>query len=133
MPSQTTARDPQQYAFIRKLRKFLHFSSFMETGPPVLNEQPRDPLDFQAPSPLHSIYSSSSHATQGRSRTDRRKSSRRTLASSTNMSPSTTPISSRTSPPTRSPVHPGIVDVPLAQGLSVRSVVLSDFYGGPML
>ncbi|OAX35214.1 hypothetical protein K503DRAFT_802991 [Rhizopogon vinicolor AM-OR11-026] len=40
-------RDPQQHVLLRHLRKFLRSSSLTEAVPPVLNEQPRDPLDSQ--------------------------------------------------------------------------------------
>ncbi|KAJ8591231.1 WD40 repeat-like protein [Rhizopogon salebrosus TDB-379] len=120
-----TTRDPQQYLFIRHLRKFLRSSSFTDAAPLVLDEQPRDPLDFPAPSLLHPIYSPSSQVTtpQGLSYTDRHKSSRRTPASPTNIASSATPVSFRTRLSTWWPVHathsaPSIVDVPLAQGLS---------------
>ncbi|KAJ8591232.1 WD40 repeat-like protein [Rhizopogon salebrosus TDB-379] len=119
-----TTRDPQQYAFLRHLRKFLRFSSLTDAAPLVLNEQPHDPLDCPAPSLLQSIQSPSSQATpHGHSYSDRRKNSRRAPASATNIAPSETPISFRTRLSTWWPVHgthsvPPIVDVPLAQGLS---------------
>ncbi|KAJ8582856.1 WD40 repeat-like protein [Rhizopogon salebrosus TDB-379] len=115
-----TTRDPPQHAFICHLRKFLRFSFLTDAAPPVLNGQSRDPLDFPAPSPLHPTHSPSQAASQGRSYTDRHKNSRRTPASPTNMSPSTTPISFRTRLSTWWPVHPVLpnVNVPLAQGLS---------------
>ncbi|KAJ8596140.1 hypothetical protein M405DRAFT_805847 [Rhizopogon salebrosus TDB-379] len=119
-----TTRDPQQHAFLRHLPKFLRFSSLTDAAPLVLNEQPRDPLDFPAPSLLHPIHSPSSQATpQGRAYTDRPKNSRRTPASPTNIAPSPTPVSLRTRLSTWWPVHathpaPPNVDVPLAQGLS---------------
>jgi hypothetical protein len=60
--------------------------------------------------------------------------SRRTPASPTNIAPSAAPVSFRTRLSTWWPIHathsaPPIVDVPLAQGLSVCSDVFSHYYG----
>ncbi|KAJ8591227.1 hypothetical protein M405DRAFT_814635 [Rhizopogon salebrosus TDB-379] len=116
-----TTRDPPQHAFLRHLRHFLRFSSLTDAGHPVLNEQPRDPLDFPAPSLLHPIHSSSSQATpQGGSHTNRHKNSRRLPASPNNLAPSTTLISFIRRLSTWS-VHgthapPPVIDVPLAPG-----------------
>ncbi|KAJ8591368.1 hypothetical protein M405DRAFT_112791 [Rhizopogon salebrosus TDB-379] len=117
-------RDTQQPTFLRHFRKFLRFSSLTDATPLVLNAQPRDPLDFPAPSLPHPIHSPSSQIMpQELSYTDRHKNSRRTPASPTNIAPSAAPVSFRTRLSTWWPIRathsaPPIVDVPLAQGLS---------------
>ncbi|KAJ8580277.1 WD40 repeat-like protein [Rhizopogon salebrosus TDB-379] len=115
-----TTRDSQQHAFISKLREFLRFYSF--TGPPVLTEQPRDPLDVPAPSLLHPIHSPSLQATpQGDSHTNHYKNSRRLPASPNDLAPSATLSSFIRRLSIWWSVHgthaaPRVVDVPLAPG-----------------
>ncbi|KAJ8584877.1 YVTN repeat-like/Quino protein amine dehydrogenase [Rhizopogon salebrosus TDB-379] len=119
-PSQPSPEGPQQHSFMRKFRQF---SPLTDSGPPVLNEQPRDPLDFHAPSLPHSIHSPSQTTPQGNSRTNHHKKSRDTLALFTDIvSSATMPISFITHLLTGRPVYavhpaPPIVDVPCAPGL----------------